>query len=60
MAKDYSWMEKTKPGKRTSEYTAKAAPKSKKKPKKVSGYHLLGGMSAEAARTIKKGRYRYE
>ena len=55
MASDYSWMEKTKGGKRTSAYTE--TPKKKKK-KKVSGYHLLGGITAEAATAIKKGRYK--
>ena len=57
MASDYSWMEKTKGGKRTSAYTE--TPKKKKKKKGVSGYHLLGGITAEAATAIKKGRYKY-
>ena len=57
MDKD-AWMDMTGPGKRTSEYTAK--PKKKKKKKSVSGYNLLGGVSAEAASALKKGRYKYK
>ena len=57
MATDNSWMDKTGPGKRTSAYTE--TPKKKKKKKGVSGYHLLGGITAEAATAIKKGRYKY-
>lgn len=51
-------MKMTGPGKRTSAYTAK--PKKKKKKKPVSGYHLLGGVSAEAAEALNKGRYKYK
>ena len=53
MAKDYSWMDKTKGGKRTSAYSSSETIAREKKKKKKKSNSVLGGVSADAKKNMK-------